>query len=74
MYPVFSCGCVELKDEKSRIAVENLISELKLRIKTTSLDVAYEATKSIYSYCYLASGASFYEDDFKIIPEKLIET
>ena len=73
VYPVFSCGCVELKDEKSRTAVKNLMTELKLRIKTTPLDMAYEATKSIYSYCYLASGVSFYEDNFKIIPEKLIE-
>uniref|UniRef100_U9T0R8 Uncharacterized protein n=1 Tax=Rhizophagus irregularis (strain DAOM 181602 / DAOM 197198 / MUCL 43194) TaxID=747089 RepID=U9T0R8_RHIID len=39
----------------------------------TPLDMAYEATKSIYFHCYLASGVSFYEDDFKIIPEKLIE-
>ncbi|GBC52931.2 hypothetical protein GLOIN_2v1123939 [Rhizophagus irregularis DAOM 181602=DAOM 197198] len=41
--------------------------------KITPLDMAYEATKSIYFHCYLASGVSFYEDDFKIIPEKLIE-
>ena len=47
--------------------------ELKLRQKTTLLDMVYEATKSIYSYCYLASEVSYYEDDFKIIPEKLIE-
>ncbi|CAG8568241.1 3767_t:CDS:2, partial [Paraglomus occultum] len=34
---------------------------------------ANEATKTIYSYCYLASGVSFYKDNFKLIPEKLIE-
>ena len=49
------------------------MAELKLRQKTTLLDMAYEATKSIYSYRYLASEVSYYEDDFKIIPEKLIE-
>ncbi|CAB4441622.1 unnamed protein product [Rhizophagus irregularis] len=70
VYPVFSCGCIELNDEKSRTAVKNLMTELKLRIKTTPLDMAYEAIKSIYSYFYLASGVSFYEEDFKIIPEK----
>lgn len=73
VYPSFLCDCVELKDEKSRTAVKNLMTELKLRQKTTPLDMAYEATKSIYSYCYLASGVSFYEDNFKIVPEKLIE-
>lgn len=31
-----------------------------------------EATKTIYSYCYLAKGVSFYEKKIKIIPEKLI--
>ena len=74
VYPVFSCGCIELKDEKSRTAVKNLMTKLKLRQKaSTPLDMAYEATKSIYSYCYLASGVSFYEGNFKIIPEKLIK-
>ncbi|EXX75845.1 hypothetical protein RhiirA1_163329 [Rhizophagus irregularis] len=48
------------------------MAESELRQKTTPLDFAYEATKSIYSYCYLASGVSFYEKNFKIIPEKLI--
>jgi hypothetical protein len=33
--------------------------------------MAYKATKSIYTYCYLASGVSIYENNFKIIPEKL---
>lgn len=28
--------------------------------------------KSIYSYCYLASEVSFYEGDFKTIPENLL--
>jgi hypothetical protein len=31
--------------------------------------MTYEATKFIYSYCYLASGVSFYEKNFNIIPE-----
>ncbi|GBC36854.2 hypothetical protein GLOIN_2v1774909 [Rhizophagus irregularis DAOM 181602=DAOM 197198] len=72
MYPVFHCGYVDLKDEKSQSMVKHLMAELELCQKTTSLDVAYEATKTIYSYCYLASRVSFYEKNFKIIPEKLI--
>src|SRR4051794_40730119 len=74
VYSHFLCGCVELEDEKSQITVRNLMTELKLRIKTTPLDMTYETTKFIYSYCYLASEVSFYEDNFKIILEKLIKS
>ncbi|CAG8679696.1 uncharacterized protein OCT59_003923 [Rhizophagus irregularis] len=49
------------------------MAELKLRQDVTPLDRAYEATKTIYSYCYLAAGISFYKDNFKLIPEKLVE-
>jgi len=48
------------------------MAELNLRKKATPLDVANEATKTIYSYCYLASGVSFYEKNFKIVPEKFV--
>jgi len=72
VYPVFSCGSTDLSSEKSKAVVKHLMAELNLRKKTTPIDIAYEATKSIYTYCYLASGVSFYENDFKIIPEKLV--
>lgn len=49
------------------------MTEIKLRQDVTPLNKANEATKSIHSYCYLASGVSFYKDNFKLIPEKLIE-
>ncbi|UZO10699.1 uncharacterized protein OCT59_002278 [Rhizophagus irregularis] len=48
------------------------MAELNLRKKTTPLDIAYEATKTIYFYCYLASGVSFYEENFKLILEKFV--
>ncbi|PKY31625.1 hypothetical protein RhiirB3_489525 [Rhizophagus irregularis] len=72
VYPVFSCGSADLSSEQSKAVVKHLLAELKLRQKTTPFDMTYEATKSIYSYCYLASGVSFYDEKFKIIPEKLI--
>ncbi|EXX70886.1 hypothetical protein RirG_083340 [Rhizophagus irregularis DAOM 197198w] len=72
VYPVFSCGSADLSSEQSKAVVKHLLAELKLRQKTTPLDMTYEATKSIYSYCYLASGVSFYDEKIKIIPEKLI--
>ncbi|POG77443.1 hypothetical protein GLOIN_2v1546783, partial [Rhizophagus irregularis DAOM 181602=DAOM 197198] len=44
------------------------------RIGTSSknhpLNVVHGATKSIYSYCYLASGVLYHS--MKIIPEKLM--
>jgi len=73
VYPVFSCGSASLNDEKSKAVVKHLMAELELRKKTTPLVLAYEATKSIYSYCYLASGVSLFENNFKIVPEKLVK-
>jgi len=72
VYQLFSCGSADLSSEASKAVVKHLMAELNLRKKTTPLDVAYEATKTIYSYCYLASGISFYEENFKLIPEKFV--
>ncbi|CAG8817079.1 6491_t:CDS:2, partial [Racocetra persica] len=72
VYSVFLCGSVDLKCKKFQDVVKYLIAELELRQKTTPLNMSYEATKSIYSYCYLASRISVYENNFKIVPEKLV--
>ncbi|PKK68467.1 hypothetical protein RhiirC2_750151 [Rhizophagus irregularis] len=55
----FSCGYADLSSEKSKAVVKHLMVELKLRQDVTSLDRAYDATKTIYSYCYLATGFRF---------------
>ncbi|KAF8470096.1 hypothetical protein BDZ91DRAFT_719950 [Kalaharituber pfeilii] len=73
VFPAFSCGSADLNSNKATVAVKHLMAELKLRQEVTPLNEAYEATKSIYSYCYLASGVSFYKDNFKLIPEKPVE-
>ncbi|GBC25494.2 hypothetical protein GLOIN_2v1774909 [Rhizophagus irregularis DAOM 181602=DAOM 197198] len=73
VFPLFSCGSANLSSDKSKAVVKHLIAELKLRQDVTPLDRAYEATKTIYSYCYLASAVSFYKDNFKLIPEKPVE-
>ncbi|PKC60886.1 hypothetical protein RhiirA1_444701 [Rhizophagus irregularis] len=73
VYPVFSCGSADLSSEQPKAVGKHLMAELKLRQDVTPLDRAYEATKTIYSYCYLAAGVSFYKDNFKLIPEKLVE-
>ncbi|CAG8736010.1 16410_t:CDS:1, partial [Funneliformis caledonium] len=74
VYPIFHCGSANLSSEKSETVIKHLIAELKLCQDITPLDKAYEATKTIYSYCYLVSEVSFYKDNFKLIPEKLIES
>ncbi len=73
VYSVFQCGSADLSSEESKSAIKHLIAELDLRKKTTPLILAYEATKSIYSYCYLASGVSLFKNNFKIVPEKLVK-
>src|ERR1044072_9895708 len=70
VYSVFHCGYVDLG---SKAVVKHLMVELRLRQDVTLLDKAYEATKTIYSYSYLATGVLLYKDNFKLIPEKLIE-
>ena len=72
VYPVFSCGCVNTKNEKYNEALRKLFDELETRITTTPIDVSYEATKSIYSYTYLASATFPFKSQIKIVPEKLI--
>src|SRR5437762_11891037 len=73
VFPPFSCGSANLNNDKSNAVIKHLMAEIKLRKDVTPLNKANEATKSIYSYCYLASGVSLYKDNFKLIPEKLIE-
>jgi hypothetical protein len=46
---------------------------LETRVETTPINVSYEATKSIYSYAYLASATYPFKDQIKIVPEKLVE-
>ncbi|RIA90953.1 hypothetical protein C1645_737495 [Glomus cerebriforme] len=73
VYHHFHCGSADLDNGKSKAVLKHLIAELDLRKKITPLILAYEATKSIYSYCYLASGVSLFENNFKIVPEKLVK-
>jgi len=54
--PVFKCGCVDTKNERYVEALRKLFDELETRVATTPIDVSYEATKSIYSYSFLASA------------------
>ncbi|PKK62235.1 hypothetical protein RhiirC2_870274 [Rhizophagus irregularis] len=73
VYPIFHCGCVDTKNEKYKAALRKLFDELETRVATTPIDLSYEATKSIYSYTYLASATYPFKDQVKIVPEKLIE-
>ena len=73
VYPVFKCGCVNTKNEKYGEALRKLFDELETRVATTPIDVSYEATKSIYSYSFLASATFPFKSQIKIVPEKLVE-
>jgi hypothetical protein len=72
VYPIFSCGCVNKKDEYKE-ALHKLLDELETRIAMTPIDVSYEATKRIYSYTYLASATFPFKSQIKIVPEKLVD-
>ncbi|CAB4404747.1 unnamed protein product [Rhizophagus irregularis] len=61
------------KNEKYKAALRKLFDELETRVATTPIDLSYEATKSIYSYTYLASATYPFKDQVKIVPERLIE-
>ncbi|CAB4413099.1 unnamed protein product [Rhizophagus irregularis] len=73
VYPVFSCGSADTKNEKYKEALRKLFDELETRVATTPIDVSYEATKSIYLYTYLVSATYPFKDQVKVVPEKLIE-
>ncbi|CAB4418757.1 unnamed protein product [Rhizophagus irregularis] len=73
VYPVFSCGSADTKNEKYKEALRKLFDELETRVATTPIDVSYEATKSIYSYTYLVTATYPFKNQVKVVPEKLIE-
>ncbi|UZO27660.1 uncharacterized protein OCT59_019850 [Rhizophagus irregularis] len=73
VYPVFSCGSADTKNEKYKEALRKLFDELETRVATTPIDVSYEATKNIYLYTYLVSATYPFKDQVKVVPEKLIE-
>ncbi|CAG8449696.1 744_t:CDS:2 [Gigaspora rosea] len=47
VFPIFSCGCKDLNDETSQEVLKQLISELKFRVKSSSIH-SNEASKSHY--------------------------
>ena len=73
VFPTFFCGCSDTKNEKFQTALDKLMLELKTRLATTPINLSYEATKTIYTYSYLASAVSLFETLIRIRPEKLIE-
>jgi hypothetical protein len=69
----FFCGCSDTKNEKFQTALDKLMVELKTCLATTPINLSYEATKTIYTYSYLASAVSLFERLIRIRPEKHIE-
>ncbi|PKK57055.1 hypothetical protein RhiirC2_764128, partial [Rhizophagus irregularis] len=56
VYPVFKFSCVDTKNEKYGEVLQKLFDELETHVTTIFIDVSYKATKSIYSYFFLASA------------------
>ncbi|CAG8655720.1 10137_t:CDS:2, partial [Ambispora leptoticha] len=73
VFPTFSCGCSDTKNVNFQVALDKLMVELQTRLATTPINLSYEATKTIYTYSYLASAVSLFETLIRIRPEKLIE-
>src|SRR5256885_14267909 len=68
VYPLFSCGCVNTKNEEYKEALRKLFDELETCVATTDtipINVSYEATKGIYSYTYLASATFPFKSQVK---------
>ncbi|POG77923.1 hypothetical protein GLOIN_2v1767245 [Rhizophagus irregularis DAOM 181602=DAOM 197198] len=68
VFPLLTCGCVELNDEKSQVIIKHLITELNFCFRT--IPIGNEASKSQYVCSYLVAIANLYEDKFKVYPEK----
>ncbi|RHZ67048.1 hypothetical protein Glove_303g133 [Diversispora epigaea] len=71
VFPSFTCGFKDLKDESSQAILKHLIAELKARLESAPIYVN-EASKSHYVFSYLLSGANFYKGMYEIRSEKNI--
>jgi hypothetical protein len=71
VFPPFTCGCKDLKDELSQVLLKNLITELEARLKSIPIS-GNEASKSQYVCSYLVAGVNLYEGKFELRPEKNI--
>ena len=71
VFPPFTCGCKDLKDELSQVLVKNLITELEARLESIPIS-GNEASKSQYVCSYLVAGVNLYKGKFELRPEKNI--
>ena len=71
VFPLFTCGCKDLKDELSQVSVKNLITELEARLESIPIS-GNEASKSQYVCSYLIAGVNLYKGKFELRPEKNI--
>ncbi|GBB85903.1 hypothetical protein RclHR1_12340007 [Rhizophagus clarus] len=73
VFPPFSCGSADLNSDKSKAVIKHLMAEIKLvKMLLLSTRQMRQRKVSILTATSL-SGVSLYKDNFKLIPEKLIE-
>ena len=71
VFPPFTCEYKDLKNDSSRVILQNLITKLEARLKSIPIS-GNEASKSQYVCSYLVAGVNLYEGKFELRPEKNI--
>ena len=72
--PGFSCGCKRVDDDDyAQNALKKLFTELDTRLQTTPNSIANEATKSVYTFSFLAAAVSLFSKTFQVCLEEYVE-
>ena len=70
VFPPFEYGADPLDNSASQSALQHLLAELNMRLKTTEIDGSNEATRSEYVFSFLVAAASLFKNDIVIKPQK----
>ncbi|RHZ65133.1 hypothetical protein Glove_319g193 [Diversispora epigaea] len=68
IFPHFTCGYKDLKDESSQTVFKTLMNVLNFKLGITPVNLN-EASRSLYLHSYLVAGARQYEEKFKVKPQ-----
>ncbi|RHZ75348.1 hypothetical protein Glove_216g149 [Diversispora epigaea] len=68
IFPHFTCGYKDLKDESSQKIFKTLMNVLNFKLGITPVNLN-EASRSLYVHSYLVAGARLYKEKFKVKPQ-----
>ncbi|RHZ47953.1 hypothetical protein Glove_564g71 [Diversispora epigaea] len=68
IFPHFTCGYKDLKDESSQTVFKTLMNVLNFKLGITPVNLN-EVSRSLYVHSYLVAGARQYEEKFKVKPQ-----